>query len=719
MFKYLYSIILLFLTVSGSSAQSDTKVDSLERLLNSTKGLNKIDLLIDLGWELKYNKPERTIQLSQEALRSSQKENYNKGIALANRNLAAVEIVQGKVKEALPYAETSFAYIQKINDRYQKGKILNLLAIIHRDIKNFRTSIEYQNQALEIFKQLKDSSEISGNLNNLGMIHRKMGNTSEALRLYLEVYELEKKSGNLYGVARTANNLAATYQDINKYDKAEEMYNISINAARAINNKHIESASTHGLGLFYQDIGELEKAIIEYKKAIAINRESGYSDFLANNLMQLALIYETQKIYHQAYSHFKEAYDIYTSLENSWQAAQALNGMSIQQRKLNNMPLAAELAENAFKISDSLNDINVLSEIRYNLYLINKEVNSPVEALQHLEAYLNLLDTIKETEKIQLSEEIQTRYEVKNIENDNIRLRAENQIQQKIIQNNKTITTVIVAGFLIVLFLALMVTRARKNLRSANKELTLQHKEIQKQTELLHQSNATKDKLFSIISHDIRNPFAALLNLSEMLRDEVETADKELLKFYANNIHQSAHNTFQLLDNLLFWSKSQRGTIEIRPEIFDLNELTSNISDTSAAGALENKISIHNNIEAGILLKTDKTLLRIILGNLIGNAIKFNKPEGEIVVNAWLDKGMATISVKDTGSGIAPARLVQLFTKEESFQPEGSRAKNGTGLGLILCREFVEQLGGKIRVESEEGKGTTFTFTIPAELSQH
>ncbi len=715
--KCLYLSFLLIFCASSQFAQNANTVDSLENLLKVSTGLKRADILINLGWEIKYTNPDQSILHSQEALKLAQSSSYIKGIALSNRNLAATEIIKGNIKGALPFAEISLENIQKTKDFYQKGKILNLLAIINRDLKHFKKSIDYQNQALEVFRKLKDSIEIAGNLNNLGMIYRRMGNSAEALSLYLQVYDLEKKLNNTGGIARTANNLADIYQNLNKPDKAIEMFNISIDAARAVNNQHIEAASIHGLGLFYQDKGEMDNAIKEFNRAIAINRQAGYSDFLANNLMQLAQIYEIQKIYNQSYSYYKEAYDVYTSIYNPWHAALALNGMSIQQRKLKNMPLATELAEKAFKISDSLNDITGLGEIRYNLYQIKKEINAPAEALMHLEAYLNIRDTIQEREKLNLLEEIQSRYEVKTIEDDNRRLRQENLVQQKIIRNNKIITIIIVVAFLIALFLAIQVTRARKKLRSANKELTLQHEEIQKQSELLHASNATKDKLFSIISHDIRNPFSALLNLSEMLNDEVETADKEMLKFYANNIHQSAHNTFQLLDNLLFWSKSQRGTIEISPEVFDLKELVTNVSNTASAGALENKISIHNNIKSGISLKTDKTLLRIILGNLIGNAVKFNKSKGEIIVDASLSGSMATISVKDSGNGIAPDRLAQLFNKEESFQPEGSRAKNGTGLGLILCREFVEKLGGKISVESEIGKGTTFTFTIPAELS--
>ncbi|MHC1777248.1 MAG: sensor histidine kinase [Lentimicrobium sp.] len=264
--------------------------------------------------------------------------------------------------------------------------------------------------------------------------------------------------------------------------------------------------------------------------------------------------------------------------------------------------------------------------------------------------------------------------------------------------------------------LAIVVLNGRKKLKVANNRLTEKNTEIQKQADLLHASNATKDKLFSIIAHDIRNPFSALLNLSELLYEEAETADKETLRFYAGNIYQSARNTFQLLDNLLYWSKSQRGAIEIKPEVCRLHEIVSNVFETVKAGAMENNIRLKNELKTDESLKTDITLLRIIIGNLVGNAVKFNNPDGSITVSAVRNQENLTISVKDSGKGISEERLANLFSKEESFQPTGSRGQNGTGLGLILCHDFVEKLGGKITVESETDKGTEFIVQLPDEF---
>ncbi|MFH1120530.1 MAG: tetratricopeptide repeat-containing sensor histidine kinase [Bacteroidota bacterium] len=708
-------ITALILTYSMVSAQNAAIIDSLKKELKSSTGLSRTDVLIELGWELKYRNPDSSTRLTQEALSLGKIQSYTKGLALANRNMAAIFIIQGKSREGLAYAEEALEYIKSTEDEFQKGKILNLLGIIHRDLKNYKNALNYQNQSLQIFRQLKDTFELAGNLNNLGLIYKQLGNREEALRLYLEVFEIEQKQKNNFGISRTSNNLAAIYQEIGKFDLAERMYELSIRSAQYAGNKQFEAASIHGLGLLFQQRNLPDKAIHEYKKAIKINREAGFYEFLGNNLVQLSGVYESQGSFNEAYATYSEALEVYKSIVSPWQQAIALNGMSVQQRNLKNYLKAKELAEQAQLIGDSLKDINTLAVIHFNLYKINKETGLAAKALEHLEEYLKLYESIETNEKSQLLEEIQTRYEVKNVEADNSRLKSENLYQLQVIRSQRVATAGIVLALVLISILAVAIAIGRKRLRKMNNELIRKNEEILKQSELLHASNATKDKLFSIIAHDIRNPFAALLNLSEMLNEELDTADKGTLRFYASNIHQSAGNTFQLLDNLLYWSKSQRGTIELRPEECNLFKMTAEVFSTAQAGAIENNITLNNEISTETRLKTDKTLLRIVLGNLIGNAVKFNNPGGSITVSSNNDPENITICVKDTGRGIAPERINQIFDKEESFQPSGSRAKNGTGLGLILCRDFVEKLGGKIRIDSEVGKGTAFTIRLPLE----
>ena len=710
--KWVLLLCFALLTMA-LNAQNNTGVDSVRRLLPGLTGKARVQALNYLGWEIKFNNPDSTRVVSLHALDLARSLKDIHGQALANRNLAALCIIQGNSNEALPYAEEAYRFIQKTEDTFQTGKILNLMGIAHREQKNFKKALDYQYRSLEIFRQLKDTFEIAGNLNNLGMIHLGLGNTEQALKLYQEVYDLELKRGNQFGISRTANNLAGIYQEMGLLGKAEKMFRVSIEAAKAINNKQYESASIHGLGLFYERKGNYELAIGEYKKAIAINRASGFYEYLGNNLVQMANSYSLLNKSEEAISSYKEAFTVFHETGVPWNEAAALNGMAREYLGLGNLLLAEKLSKQALRIGDSLDDLKVRLDSHRNLYLINKANRNYEQALGYLELFVNETDSIQDQEKTALLDEIETRYEVKNIEADNERLKTENRIQQEVIRNHRIFTISAIAALLVISLMAIAIARGRKKLSDANRILSEKNDEILTQTELLKVSNATKDKLFSIIAHDIRNPFSALLNLSELLKEEVATAERASLAFYAANIHVTAINTFNLLDNLLYWSKSQRGAIEIRKEKCNLHETVAGVFQTALAGTLENHLSLVNSVPSNINLLTDKTLLRIILGNLTGNAVKFNKPGGSVTISYEHINQAHIIRVTDTGAGIPQDRLASVFSKEESFMPGNRQPGNGTGLGLILCHEFTGKLGGSISVKSETGMGSEFTLTFP------
>ena len=241
-------------------------------------------------------------------------------------------------------------------------------------------------------------------------------------------------------------------------------------------------------------------------------------------------------------------------------------------------------------------------------------------------------------------------------------------------------------------------------------------KEIKNQNIQLKKLNATKDKFFSIIAHDLKNPFNAILGLSSLLNENFDEFDIEEQKEYINIIYKSAENTFKLLQNLLLWSQSQSGLIEFNPKKENLYLLTYEILDLLNQTANNKSIKIINNVPKDIIVKADKDMLATIIRNLISNAIKFT-PKGGVVeigcVETNHDLSLPTeIYVKDTGIGIKKENQAKLFKIEENISTEGTENESGTGLGLILCKEFVEKHGGEIWVESEIGKGSRFIFTI-------
>ncbi len=237
--------------------------------------------------------------------------------------------------------------------------------------------------------------------------------------------------------------------------------------------------------------------------------------------------------------------------------------------------------------------------------------------------------------------------------------------------------------------------------------------ERKKVEQALKESNKTKDKFFSIISHDLKSPFNSMLGFSKMLDEKFEKYDTEKKKKFINIINQGLQDTYKLLENLLTWSRSQRGSIDFKPEKLNLHLLAKETSGLLHQSTENKSIKLKNKIADNIYVDADKDMLSTIIRNLISNAIKFTQKGGDISINAKNKQQFIEISVKDNGIGISKEIQSKLFDIGENTSTQGTENETGTGLGLILCKEFVEKHGGKIWIKSEEEKGSEFVFIIP------
>jgi len=245
----------------------------------------------------------------------------------------------------------------------------------------------------------------------------------------------------------------------------------------------------------------------------------------------------------------------------------------------------------------------------------------------------------------------------------------------------------------------------------------IERKKAQKALEMsemkLKNSNISKDKFFSIIAHDLKAPFNSLLGFSEMLVEKIQSNDFENINEYARLIHKVTNQTYALLNNLLDWSLSQTGGMKFNPEKINFNEISNEFIEYLKNIAQNKKVVINSNIDDNLELIADRNMLTSIIRNLVSNALKYTPSGGEITLSASSDLKETRISVLDTGIGIKTEDLEKLFKIEESKSTIGTDNEKGTGLGLLLCYDFVEKHNGKIWAESEVGKGSLFSFTIP------
>ncbi len=248
-------------------------------------------------------------------------------------------------------------------------------------------------------------------------------------------------------------------------------------------------------------------------------------------------------------------------------------------------------------------------------------------------------------------------------------------------------------------------------IRKQQKEVLELNKRLQESNEELHLINNTKDKLFSIIGHDLRGPLSNINNLLKLILDGV--LDKDEREELLNETMKSVKLTYDLLENLLFWAKNQRNEIDFHPT----ETIISTIIDDNIA--LQDSIARDKNIRLraeyipGVHVFADRHMLNIILRNLISNAIKFTHEGGQIAVIMTQKEDKVKITVKDDGVGISPENLDKIFNSYENFTTRGTRLEKGTGLGLILTKDFIEKNGGKLHIISQMDKGSEFSFTLP------
>jgi two-component system, sensor histidine kinase and response regulator len=248
----------------------------------------------------------------------------------------------------------------------------------------------------------------------------------------------------------------------------------------------------------------------------------------------------------------------------------------------------------------------------------------------------------------------------------------------------------------------------RKQAEEKLKQVNLELKEL----------NSTKDKFFSIVAHDLKNPFTALIGCTELLNENIRTMDTENIIKLSQVLNDSAKSGYALLQNLLDWSRSQTGMMKINIEKINLKLLIEENISSLFLNSTNKEIDLRSDVNEDIFVFTDRNMINIVLRNLLSNAVKYTPRSGKVKISTILIGNAVSILVRDTGIGISNDNINKLFRIDTDYKRPGTANEQGTGLGLKLSKEFVEKLGGKIWVESELGKGCSFIFTLPLDKSE-
>jgi signal transduction histidine kinase len=586
--------------------------------------------------------------------------------------------------------------------------------------RSFDTSLLYATHALNLAEKTEDRYRIAYSLNMTGNAYYMLSDYSNSLEYYQKALQLRTELGDSNDIAKTLNNIGAVHLQTRNYDQSLEYFEKALRIYSGLENDEIIFILTNNIGGVYNERKDYEKAFDYLNQAYEIARKTKNENNLIVTLNNMGEISVSLKQYDRALEYFLEAKELSEKINDLNMLSTILVNIGATYMSSGQQEKSLLFFEESLNYAVSINSISAKRDVYDNLYKFYRERNNPVKALEYLELYKEANDSINSEELRLRIKELELKYNAENFQNEIQLLKKDNEINKLSLIRSRI--GIISLAIIILLSLAVFVINTKRihQKREANELLTRKNEELETANRKLLESeknlrelNTTKDKLFSIIGHDLRNPLNALLGFSELISGNTMDYSLEEIQKYNKIINESARNIHQLIENLLEWSRTQSGNIDFNPGMLNLSEITHEIQGVFSITARKKGITIHNNIQPSLQVYADKNLLSTILRNLINNALKFTYNGGHITLEADHTDGEVRIAVSDTGTGMTPEEVNQLFRLDANSIQAGTSEEKGTGLGLIICKEFIEMHNGEIWVETEPEKGSTFYFSLP------
>jgi len=582
------------------------------------------------------------------------------------------------LKEALETQSQLLEEISRHGTKSDSAKCLKLTGLVYMQMAWYDKSLECLMQAQQLFKETSDTVMQAKSLMNIGIVHDLMRNHPMSLSYYDRALALFSQKKDEGGIADCELNIAIILTREKQYEKACE----------------------------------------NLISAAGIYERTGNTKNLAAAYMNLGLAYKRMKNYDLAIAYHDRAYEIYKKAENEYYICIYHLNMGEIMLQMKKPDKAREFLQKAEAIAKKKNSKELLARAYEFLSDYNAAVKNYESAYNYLNKSKQINDSILNASTTEKVNQIQYHYEIAKREADNNKLMKQN-INNELQISKKNLFLYILSIILVFIAVLVLFLVNQNNLRrKANLQLEAKNALIESQKDELIKLNASKDKFLSILAHDIRNPLSSIFGISDIMVSDYYALSDEEKKVFTQDIHTLSVNLFEIINTLLTWSTSQSGMITYRPKPFNLAELCSKSISTLHTVAKQKDLKFVNLADNRLVVMADENMIYSVIQNLLNNAIKFSFPGSDIRVETEQVDGFASISVIDSGIGISPENREKLFMYDQHYMSKGTAGEAGTGLGLILCKDFVEKNGGSIRVESEVNKGSTFIFTIPVAPSE-
>lgn len=579
------------------------------------------------------------------------------------------------------------------------------------DIKgDYFNALEYTSKALQLDLQSNDSSAICNSYINVGNSYLELGQFEEAYFYTQKAYQLGVAIKDTLSAAIAMHNLAVLYSNLGRLDLALVHFKNAESLSKAVNDTEGPAYNNHETGRAYIKANDPAKALPLLISALATSKSLGLVNLIPKIYQSIAEANFLRKDFSNCLTYYDSAIASFKEIEHQFGQAESHLGKSrvyLAQGKFSEanqialaslkkaVDLKAQVLE--FECHQLLSECAEKQGDFKNALLYNKRAQQTRDSLTSI----NMMSQVFENE-------FQMRSQRKDEEIANLSKQKEQSASE--LKRQEFLRNIFAVVFALTIVLLYSVYRSGRRKVEMN-DLLLQHQaEIEKRTQELEELNKVKDKFFSIISHDLRSPINSLAGLLDLM--EKEQIKAEELPGLTKEMRIQFNHTKNLINNLLDWTLLQMNKVSIKKEKIGLKSLVDgNIKLLSSMST--KKTNFINEIDESLTPFADQNMINLVFRNLLLNGIKFTDNGGTIKVAAVTEGNAIKVSVTDNGVGIAHEIQKVLFDKTTGYSTRGTANEKGTGLGLILCKEFIERNGGKIWLESEVGKGSTFYVTIP------
>ncbi len=532
-------------------------------------------------------------------------------------------------------------------------------------------------------------------LNVLGVIYYYQGDYLTSIDYHLKALKMRENIGDEIKIATSYNNISLVYMALEEYNTALEYFNKALDIRTKNNNKKGIAVIKGNLGDIYNRLGDNVKALKYLEEALKINTEIGNIKSEAGIYLIIAKIYMQMGDNRQSLNNYLTANALYNNMDEKHGMSQAEIGIASIYSDQGKTNLAIEHALTSLKFAKSLNSVDNIARAADILQSAFQKEGNYKEAYKYLTLYMNSSDSLKVTDKIKKLSKLEFNYKLEKIKEEQKIAIARQQIFIKWLIVTLVLSLIIVS---LIIFGYFHKKKINNQLLGLNDKLT--------------ELNSTKDRFFSIIAHDLRGPFHTLLGFSEILSTNIDSMSNDEIKESYTKINQTLKRQFELLNNLLDWSRLQINNFNMVLEKISLHEELDKTIESLSLTAQEKKIKLVNLIPENIKVYADKNMLQLVLRNLIINSIKFSYQDSEVKISAKQKEEFVEIVVADKGIGISENDYDKIFRIDIHYSTSGTSDEKGTGLGLILCKEIIQKHEGEIWIRGEKGKGTEVSFTL-------